>query len=46
MTKFLDTDGVSNELAQIIKGAQERLILISPYLQIGDRFKEMLGDEF
>ena len=45
MTKFLDTDGVSNELAQIIKGAKERLILISPYLQIGDRFKEMLEDQ-
>ncbi len=45
MAKFLDTTGVSNELAQIIKGAKERLILISPYLQICDRFKEMLEDQ-
>jgi phosphatidylserine/phosphatidylglycerophosphate/cardiolipin synthase-like enzyme len=45
MAKFLDTTGVSNELAQIIKGAEERLFLISPYLQICDRFKEMLEDQ-
>jgi len=45
MAKFLDTTGVSNELAQIIKSAKEKLILISPYLQIGDRFKEMLEDQ-
>ena len=45
MAKFLDTTGVSNELAQIIKGAKEKLILISPYLQISDRFKEMLEDQ-
>ena len=45
MAKFLDTTGVSNELAQIIKSAKEKLILKSPYLQIGDRFKEMLEDQ-
>jgi len=32
MAKFLDTTGVSNELAQIIKGAKEKLVIISPYL--------------
>ena len=45
MAKFLDTTGVSNEIAQIIKGAKERLIIISPYLQISERFKEMLEDQ-
>ena len=45
MAKFLDTTGVSNELAQIIKSAKEKLIIISPYLQISDRFKEMLEDQ-
>lgn len=45
MAKFLDTMGVSNSLSQIIKNSKERLILISPYLQISDRFKEMLGDQ-
>ncbi len=45
MAKFLDTMGVSYSLSQIIKNAKERLILISPYLQISDRFKEMLEDQ-
>ena len=45
MAKFLDTTGVSHELAQIIKNAKERLIIISPYLQISDKFREMLEDQ-
>lgn len=44
MAKFLDTLGISNELGQIIKNAKEKLVIISPYLQISDRFKEMLED--
>jgi phosphatidylserine/phosphatidylglycerophosphate/cardiolipin synthase-like enzyme len=45
MAKFLDTTGVSHELAQIIKNAKERLIIISPYLQISDKFRELLSDQ-
>lgn len=45
MAKFLDTMGVNSALSQIIKNAQERLVLISPYLQINDRFKVMLEDK-
>ena len=45
MAKFLDTTGVSNELVQIIKGAKERIVIISPYLQISDRFREFLEDQ-
>ncbi|MBT4135959.1 hypothetical protein HOD75_01175 [archaeon] len=45
MAKFLDTLGISNELGQIIKNAKEKLVIISPYLQISDRFKEMLEDQ-
>lgn len=45
MAKFLDTQGVSNELAQIIKGAKDKLIIISPYLQIEGKFKELLEDQ-
>jgi len=45
MAKFLDTLGVSNALSQIIKNAKEKLILISPYLQISDRFKVLLEDK-
>ena len=45
MAKFLDTLGISNELGQIIKNANEKLVIISPYLQISDRFKDMLEDQ-
>ncbi|MCK5629185.1 MAG: hypothetical protein KAI26_01090 [Nanoarchaeota archaeon] len=45
MAKFLDTPGISNELSQIIKNAKEKLVIISPYLQISDRFKDMLEDQ-
>lgn len=45
MARFLDTTGVSNELAQIIKGAKDWLILISPYLQVCERFREMIEDK-
>ena len=45
MAKFLDTLGISNELGQIIKNAKEKLVIISPYLQISPRFKEMIEDQ-
>lgn len=40
MAKFLTTTGVSHHLEELIKGTKERLILISPYLQINERIKE------
>jgi phosphatidylserine/phosphatidylglycerophosphate/cardiolipin synthase-like enzyme len=42
MAKFLNTEGVTYHLSQIINNAQERLFLISPYLKINDRLKESL----
>ena len=45
MAKFLDTFGISNEIAQLIKSAKDKLYLISPYLQIDERFKQMLKDK-
>lgn len=45
MAKFLDTTGISYHLEQIIKKADERLIIISPYLKINDRIKELLEDK-
>lgn len=45
MAKFLDTTGISYHLEQIIKNANERLVLISPYLKINDRIKELLEDK-
>lgn len=45
MAKFLDTTGISYHLEQAIKNANERLVLISPYLKINDRIKELLEDK-
>ncbi|HKR03914.1 MAG TPA: phospholipase D family protein [Bacteroidia bacterium] len=45
MTKFLDTTGISYHLEQLIKKSDERLILISPFLKINPRIKELLHDK-
>ena len=45
MAKFLTTTGVSYRLEEIIKGAKERLVIISPYLRINERIKELLEDK-
>jgi hypothetical protein len=45
MTKFLDTAGVSFYLQQLINNANEKLILISPYLKISDRLKKSIADK-
>ncbi len=44
MATFLDTTGGSYHLEQIIKGATERLVLISPYLRTNERIREFLDD--
>ena len=45
MAKFLTTTGVSYRLEEIIKGASERLVIISPFLRINERIKELLADK-
>lgn len=45
MAKFLNTSGTNYFLEQIIKDAKDRLILISPYLRLNDRIKELLADK-
>ena len=45
MVKFLTTTGVSHQLEEIIKSANERLVLISPYLKINTRIKDLLEDQ-
>ena len=42
MAKFLDTTGVSYHLQQLINRANERLVLISPFLKINERIKQSL----
>ncbi len=45
MAKFLNTSGTTYYLEELIKNAQERLYLISPYLKLNDRVKELLEDK-
>lgn len=45
MAKFLDTTGISYHLQQLINKANERLVIISPYLKINDRIKQSLEDK-
>ena len=45
MAKFLSTTGTNYHLEELIKGAADRLILISPFLKLNDRMKELLADK-
>ena len=45
MAEFLTTTGVSYRLEEIIKSATERLVLISPFLRVNERIKELLEDK-
>lgn len=43
MAKFLVTSGVTYKLEELIKGTEDRLILISPYLQFSKRIKDNIA---
>jgi phosphatidylserine/phosphatidylglycerophosphate/cardiolipin synthase-like enzyme len=45
MAKFLNTSATNYFLEELIKDARDRLILISPYLKLNDRVKELLADK-
>lgn len=45
MAKFLNTSATTYYLEELIKNARERLILISPYLKLNERMKELLEDK-
>ena len=45
MAKFLNTSATNYFLEEMIKGAADRLILISPFLKLNDRMKELLADK-
>ncbi|MDV6345345.1 phospholipase D family protein [Nitrosomonas sp. Is37] len=45
MAKFLNTSATNYFLEELIKGAKDRLILISPFLRLNDRIKELLEDK-
>jgi len=45
MAKFLNTSGTTYHLEELIKHAAERLTIISPFLRINDRVRELLADK-
>ena len=45
MAEFLTTTGVSYRLEEIIKNATKRLVIISPYLKVNQRIKDLLEDK-
>lgn len=45
IAKFLNTSATNYYLEELIKSAKERVILISPFLKLNDRVKELLEDK-
>lgn len=45
MAKFLNTSATNYFLEELIKSAKDRLILVSPFLKLNDRIKELLSDK-
>ncbi len=45
MAEFYTTTGISHHLEEIIKNAEDRLWLISPYLKVNNRLRELLEDK-
>jgi len=45
LAKFLNTSATNYFLEELIKNASDRLILISPYLKLNDRIKELIEDK-
>ncbi|GAF60156.1 LOW QUALITY PROTEIN: hypothetical protein JCM18903_54 [Psychrobacter sp. JCM 18903] len=44
MAKFLNSSGTTYHLEELIKNASDRLIIISTYLKLNERIKELLED--
>lgn len=42
MAKFLTGNELNSEVEKIIKNARERLILVSPFIKLHDRYKSAL----
>lgn len=45
MAKFLTTSATTYHLEELIKDASEKVILISPFLKLNDRVRELLEDK-
>lgn len=44
MAQFLTTTGVSHHLEEVIKKADDRLVIVSPYLKLNRRVRELLEE--
>lgn len=44
MVKFLDTIEITAALQRILKRAEEKIILVSPYIDIGERYKSLIQE--
>ena len=42
MAKFLRTNGISDNLEELIVNSKEKLFLVCPYLQIADSLKKLI----
>ena len=42
MAEFLRTNGISDNLEKLIRNSNEKLFLVSPYLQIADTLKKLI----
>jgi PLD-like domain len=45
MAKFLTTSGITFHLEGLVKAAKEKLILISPFLKVNERLRQILDDK-
>jgi phosphatidylserine/phosphatidylglycerophosphate/cardiolipin synthase-like enzyme len=44
MAEFLDTTAISHQIEQLIKSARQEITLISPYLRLRERVRQLIGD--
>jgi hypothetical protein len=44
MAEFLDTTAISYNIERLLKTAQQRVVIISPYLKFRQRIRELIQD--
>ncbi|MHC1754362.1 MAG: phospholipase D family protein [Methanosarcina sp.] len=45
MAEFLDTEGTTHYLTKILKNAKQEVFIISPYLKINHKIKDLIEDQ-
>ncbi len=44
VARYLDSDGLKSEISRILKRSNEFIYLVSPYIKLTDRYKELIRD--